>query len=654
LEAAPLTDPKRVRVYSCREAAEAFALFSGRTAGNGLYRGSGDDFSAGNRLNGCRETASNQSNGETATVTNGYHGDQSHTGPPVSASNGATGVFPLDTSLQLSADAAQLFRRASREDLAIAIRRYRILTDSEFAKQNPVPKRTLRRWRRLYRLAADRYGYGLLGLIPRFKDRGNRGPHFSDELLELVERTIDAVYCTPSRPNRRHAYDQLRLECEQKGHIVPSYPWFTKRIAKRSKYALALSREGKRVAHRYELIRPGEPNRHHGAFPWDVCLVDHTLTDVELVCSETGENLGRAWLSILIDGFSRRILEFVLTFDPPSYRTLMMLIRRCVERHRRLPGCLIVDGGREFQSVYFETLMAAYGVLVKRRPPGKARFGTIIERMFGTIDTTFLHTLPGNTQNTRNIRQLTKSMNPKRHALYTLEDLHKMLCAFAFEHYDKRPHPALNCSPAEKYDKGIEISGARKHKEIIFDEAFRLMTLPSTPKGTAKIQPAMGLKIGGFYYWAPEMRSRHFEGKSVRVKYDPENMGAAWAYLGDQWIQCKPNGTLGLDGRTEKEMRLATLEWRRSRQLIGYRQSHSHRDLALFLKSAEAAKVLRVQQAKDRALRRTFSKNGHSELSPSNGCIISVDPGLPVDDTPPESPVPDSPALSPTEDYGDF
>jgi transposase InsO family protein len=505
-------------------------------------------------------------------------------------------------------------------------------------------------------LAQDRYGYGLLGLIPRFKDRGNRGSHFSDEFLELVERTIDTVYCTPTRPNKRHAFDQLRIECEQKAHVIPSYPWFAKRIAMRSKYALALSREGKRVAHRYELIRPGEPNNNHGAFPWDVCLTDHTLTDVELVCSETGENLGRAWLSILIDGFSRRILEFVLTFDPPSYRTLMMLTRRCVERHNRLPGCLVVDGGKEFQSVYFETLTAAYGVLLKRRPPGKARFGTIVERMFGTINTSFLHTLQGNTQNTRNIRQLTKSMNPKGHALYTLEELHEMLSAFVYEYYDKRPHPTLNCSPAEKFRKGIEISGARDHKEIVFDETFRLMTLPSTQKGTAKIQPGTGLKIGGFYYWAPEMRSRHFENKSVRVKYDPENMGVAWAYLGDQWIQCRPNGTLGLDGRTEKEMHLATLEWRRSRQLLGKRQSNSYRDLALFLKTAEAAKALRVQQAKDRAMRRTLSKNGHSEPAPSverdcaaeSASPIEGEAALPnVSELPPSTP-------SPAEDYGDF
>ena len=424
----------------------------------------------------------------------------------------------------LSTEAAELLRQASPEDLAEANRRHHILTDPGFAEVHPVPKRTFRRWRRFFRLAQERHGHGLFGLLPRFKDRGNRNQRFPDELLTLVDRIIDEIYCTPTRPNKRHAYEQLRLECEQKGFFAPSYPCFTKRIRLRSKFALTMARQGKRAAHKFELICPGVPNDNHGAYPFDVGLTDHTLIDLELVCANTGENLGRAWLSILMDGFSRRVLAFCLTFDPPSYRTLMILVRRCVQHHGRLPRCLVVDGGKEFQSTYFETLTAAYGVLVKRRPPGKARFGTIVERLFGTVNTAFFHTLQGNTQNTRAIRQLVKSMNPKRHATYTLEEIHDLLSTYAYELYDQRPHPSLNCSPREQFTRGLESAGSRSHRVIANDESFHLMTLPTTAKGTAKIQPGMGVKILGFYYWAEEMRSRYCEGHSVRIKYDPENL----------------------------------------------------------------------------------------------------------------------------------
>jgi len=98
----------------------------------------------------------------------------------------------------------QLLRGASPEDHAIANHRLRILSDPEYARVHPTPKRTVRRWRKLFRLAEERYGYGLLGLFPRFKDRGNRCPRFGDQLLALVDRIIEEVYCTATRPNKQH------------------------------------------------------------------------------------------------------------------------------------------------------------------------------------------------------------------------------------------------------------------------------------------------------------------------------------------------------------------------------------------------------------------------------------------------------------------
>ena len=436
--------------------------------------------------------------------------------------------------------------------------------------------------------------------------------------------------------------------------LTPSKSWFYTRLLARSKFKDTLSRQGKRAAHKYEIFRPGEPNENHGSFPWDICQTDHTLCDVELVCSESGENLGRPWLSILMDGFSRRILTFCLTFDPPSYRTLMMLSRSCVKQHCRMPGSVVVDNGREFTSTYFEALTAFCGVMIKRRPPGKARFGSLIERIFCTVNTQFLHTLAGNTQNTKLVRQLVKSMDPKSHAIYTLADLHTMMTAYAFEIYDQRPHPTLNCSPAEKFAQGIEISGAREHRVIKYDEAFHLLTLPTTLKGTAKVQPGMGVKIFGFYYWAAEMRSQHFEGKSVRVKYDPEDLGIAWAYLGDQWVQCRPNRTCGLEGRTEKELKIAALEWRRSSQRLDQRQSGSQKHLAEYLKTAQQNKALQLQRAKDRELRNI--RLLPAEVAPNSVTPLPANKAGPIDSeaTPPPISAETMPPPSPTTDYGDF
>src|SRR5260370_37441602 len=110
-----------------------------------------------------------------------------------------------------------------------------------------------------------------------------------------------------------------------------------------------------------------------------------------------------------------------LTFDAPSYRSCMMVLRECVRRHSRLPQIIVVDGGREFQSTYFETVLARYEVTKKTRPPARPRFGSVCERLFGTANTQFLHNLQGHTQLLVNVRQVSQSVNTKGQASWPVE-----------------------------------------------------------------------------------------------------------------------------------------------------------------------------------------------------------------------------------------
>jgi hypothetical protein len=82
-------------------------------------------------------------------------------------------------------------------------------------------------------------------------------------------------------------------------------------------------------------LQPTTPR--HGDRPFETGPIDHTGLDVEVGCSLTGRPLGRPWLTILTGPFSRRGLSVYLTFDAPSYRSRMMIVRQCVRRHVRLP-----------------------------------------------------------------------------------------------------------------------------------------------------------------------------------------------------------------------------------------------------------------------------------------------------------------------------
>src|SRR5262249_55355001 len=135
--------------------------------------------------------------------------------------------------------------------------------------------------------------------------------------------------------------------------------------------------------------------------------------------------------------YSRRVLAVYVTYDPPSYRSVMMVLRLCVLRHGRLPQELVVDGGAEFGSVYFETLLSRYFITKLERPAGEPRAGAVIERLFGTAHTELLDQLLGNTQASKTPRQLTRTVDPKRLAVWTLERFSVRLTEWADTVYDQ-------------------------------------------------------------------------------------------------------------------------------------------------------------------------------------------------------------------------
>ena len=142
-----------------------------------------------------------------------------------------------------------------------------------------------------------------------------------------------------------------------------------------------------------------------------------------LVSSVTGKPFAKPYLTMLTDANTRRILAVYVTYDPPSYRSAMMLFRLCVQRHQRLPQELVVDRGSDFGSVYFETLLSRYFITKKERPAQQPHFGSVVERLFGTVTTELLNQLRGNTQATKVPRKNTREVDPNSLACWTLEKI---------------------------------------------------------------------------------------------------------------------------------------------------------------------------------------------------------------------------------------
>lgn len=557
LHVAALAEPGKVQVFGCRDAALAYLMLSQKRLSQ--------DFCASALQTSCASTAWAE-NTPASEVTKRL----------------------LD---------------ASEEDLRLANERSQIIRD-HLERDSPwtagsIPSRTLRRWLSAYRAAERLWGTGYVGLLPKRRP-GNATPRLLEGSVRLMKEVIETQYEIKKQKNRYACWISLRRACERERVPAPSYMTFCTAVRKRAGFGQTSKRKGHRAAYAQEpfYFELELKTPRHGDRPFEICHIDHTELDIELVCSHTRQNLGRPWYTILTDAFSRRLLAIFLTFDPPSYRSCMMVLRECVRRHGRFPQSLVVDGGKEFASVYFDTLLARFECTKKTRPPAKARFGSVCERLFGTSNTRFIHNLAGNTQIMKNIRQVTKSVDPKRHAEWTLAELYGSLCQWAYEIYDTISHPALGQSPREAFTAGLAQSGIRPHRTVAYDEEFRLWTLPTTARGQARVVPGKGAKINHVFYWATALRDPEVERMLVAVRYDPYDAGVAYVYVRSRWVQCVSEHYSALRGKSERELMLATAELRRRAQQHAGQCTVTA--LADFLASAEGEHVLRVQRTKDR------------------------------------------------------
>jgi hypothetical protein len=286
----------------------------------------------------------------------------------------------------------------------------------------------------------------------------------------------------------------------------------------------------------------------------------------------------------------------------------MLVLRACVRRHQRLPQTVVVDGGAEFAGVYFETLLARYGCAKKTRPGAQPRFGSVCERLFGTTNTRFIHNLVGNTQIRQNVRQVTKTVDPKGQACWTLAALAARLDEWAYEVYDTLEHPALGQSPREAFAAGLVQGGERLHRLIRDDEDFRMLTLPTTTRGTARLQRRLGVKIHHIYYWAEAFLDPELERTRLPVRFDPFDAGIAYAFVKGRWVRCISEHYARFAGRSEREVQLASAELRRRNQRHAQQLTLTAQKLADFLVSIEAEEVLLEQRLRDAAVREVLTR----------------------------------------------
>jgi len=506
------------------------------------------------------------------------------------------------TPSPMTPEIREALTRASPQAQQAANERLRQILAYRRKEPITVTTRSVQRWMAAYRHADATCGCGYLGLLDHVAARGNRIPRAPEASVQLLETYLKDHYATPQAKRAAAVYRLYREACTRQGLSPVSERTFYRVRARLTTPEVTARRLGRRAAYAEQPFfwHLDQTTPRHGDRPFAVAHLDHTELDVLLVSSVTGKPLARPYLTLLTDAYSRRILALYVTYDPPSYRSVMMTFRVCVQRHQRLPQELVVDRGPEFGSVYFETLLSRHFVTKKERPAHQPRFGSVIERLFGTATTEFLNQLRGNTQASKTPRQMTREVDPHRLAVWTLERFAARLSEWAYDVYDQLEHAALGQSPRDAFTQGMQRAGARLHRVIPYSDEFLMLTRPTTRTGYAKIHPSRGLTVNGLHYWHERMRTPAIAGQSVPVRYEPYDMGVVYAFLDGQWLACVADAFALVHGRSEREWQLIVEEWRAQRRQHGQKRLTVNGPLlAQFLEDVATEEQILLQRQRD-------------------------------------------------------
>lgn len=515
----------------------------------------------------------------------------------------------------------QIVRSASPADFEHALYRYRCLFPETSGKAHKgATARAVRKWRSRFRKSAQAFGSGFLGLLPAIHRRGNRERKIDQAVIDIMSQVINDWYAQAGGKSITVSWGEVRNICQEKGLAPPSERTFRSEIKRRSANAMTVAREGEKAAYAdSEFVWWLERSTpRHGDRPFEIAHIDHTELDLQFVGARRGEKLGKAWLTLIIDAYTRMVLAWILSFDSPSYRSCMAVIRECVRRHGRVPRYIVVDKGAEFESVYFECLLARVESHKKTRPGSKPRFGSILERFFGISNEAFVHNLRGNNRALQKPRQMSASHDPRELAVWTLPDFKEAFDGFVDKVYSQLEHPALGMSPKEAMAVGIKQSGLRQHMLIPYTEDFILMCMPSTKKGSAKVDAGRGVKIDYIYYWTPEFRDPRYAKADVPVRYDPFDKSTAFVWLKNHWAMCRSELASEFQGRSEKEINEATQELRARHKRNDTRRAVNAQMIASYLRE-----ISKTEEGLRRQSRREDMRDTHDLQAVPQGLLPS-------------------------------
>ena len=486
-----------------------------------------------------------------------------------------------------------------------------------------------------------RQGAGLVTDLAPGRSGGGKGKGRLPELVErIIRELLQKRFLTKQKRSLAAFHREVAQACKTHKLGVPARNTVAQRIAGLHPAKVARSRGGPDAA---------RPLQGAGGIPPEVTMpleqvqIDHTVIDLIVVDERDRQPIGRPYLTLAIDVFTRCVLGMVVTLEAPSAVSVgLCLAHAACDKRPWLEGLnvemdwpmsgkpklLYLDNAAEFKSEALRRGCEQHGIRLDYRPPGQPHYGGIVERIIGTAMQMIHDELPGTTFANPDQRG---EYDSERMATLTLRELERWL-ALAVGTYHGSVHNGLLQPPAARWAEAVAHVGVPAI--VTRPTAFLVDFLPVIRRTLTRT----GFVIDHIHYYADALKpwiARRHHLPAFLIRRDPRDISRIWVLEpeGQHYLEI-PYRTLSHPAVTLWEQRQARAKLRQ----LGREQVD---ESALFRMIGQMREIVTSAQKATRKARRDADRRQHLERSAPPG--KPVPPDVDTADPAAENPSPAQP-----------
>lgn len=422
-----------------------------------------------------------------------------------------------------------IFKKRSRKEV------------EEIAKQHKKSPTTIYKWISTYEQTEE-----ISSLVPKTSLRGKKGSRLDAKVDYIINQVLEDLYLNKQKYGFRKIYSKIARECKRLNLTTPHENTVRNRIEAIHPKVATKAREGHKASQAQFNNFEGE--FPEGNYPLEVLQIDHTPLDIIIVDKTYRKPLGRPYLTLAIDVYSRMIAGFYISLQAPGYFNVSQcLLSTFSEKSKFLhtykiegdwnifgiPRIIHVDNGADLVSNDMQRVCDEFGITLMKRPVARPQFGAHVERVLGTINKE-VHNLDGTTFSNISDKGMYDS---QKNATFTIEELTKWILHYIVNIYHKSYHHGIGMTPDEKYTVGIfgddETPGTGVLPPIIEDiDNIRISLLPTYFRTVQKD----GISIDGITYYSDVIRhwigikDKNSNKIKHKIKRDPLNIQKIYFY----------------------------------------------------------------------------------------------------------------------------